>query len=193
VNIFYYDNKPEVCARMHCDRHVVKMLIEYAQLLSTAHRLLDGIESIEVNTINGKPRKKKVWAHPNPTKQAVLYKATHVNHPSAKWARHSNGNYSWLFNLWSRLCEEYEYRYGKVHATKTKLWDLLINCPENIPLGKFTQPWRAMPDQYKMPKTMANYCELSYQSYFNGEKQHIANWKNREAPHWFKSEKRNDV
>ena len=189
MNVFFFDKNTEVCAASHCNRHVVSQCKEYAQLLSTAHRLLDG--SMSVIAVNN--RKRKVWVHPNKTKDLVLYKATHINHPSAKWARNSNGNYSWLFNLWSRLCDEYEFRYGKVHATKIKLWDLLINPPENIPLGRFEPPWRAMPDQYKVDKIVPNYCELSYQSYFNGAKQHIAKWKNRSEPAWFIQENPNDV
>lgn len=188
MNIFFFDKSLKECAEMHCDRHVVKMIIEYAQLLSTAHRVLDGKETIIQYDLDGKNRKKKVWTHPSKLKDATLYKATHINHPSAKWVRHCNGNYSWLFWLWSHLCDEYEYRYGKVHATKIKLWDLLINSPANIPLGRFTPPWRAMPDQYKMPKTSNDYCEKSYQAYFNGEKQKIASWKKRKTPEWFVKE-----
>ena len=42
MNIFYLHKKPEISAQLHCDKHVVKMIIEYAQMLSTAHRMLDG-------------------------------------------------------------------------------------------------------------------------------------------------------
>lgn len=183
MNIFFFSKNTQECARMHCSKHTVKMIVEYAQLLCTAHRLLDGTESVVIKN----NRRKKVWILPNRTKNEILYSATHINHPSAKWTRHTRANYTWLFNLWSRLCDEYEYRYGKIHATKTKLWDLLITPPVNIPDGIFSSPWRAMPEKYKMPKTSIDYCELSYQAYFNGEKQHIADWKNRETPHWFKA------
>ena len=43
MNIFYLHKDPKVCAEQHLDKHVVKMLIEYAQLMSTAHRMLDGV------------------------------------------------------------------------------------------------------------------------------------------------------
>jgi hypothetical protein len=46
MNIFYLDHDPKVCAEMHVDKHCVKMILEYAQLLSTAHRVLDGTLSV---------------------------------------------------------------------------------------------------------------------------------------------------
>ena len=52
MNIFYLDTSPKTCAEMHCDKHVVKMIIEYAQLMSTAHRLLDGVQDIEKRYVN---------------------------------------------------------------------------------------------------------------------------------------------
>lgn len=92
MNIFYLHSDAKECAVMHCDKHVVKMILETAQLLSTAHRLLDG---------NDDP---------------ILYKATHKNHPSAIWTRKSQKNYLWLTSLLQNLCQEYTYRYGKIHA-----------------------------------------------------------------------------
>ena len=44
MNIFVLDKDPHIAAQMHCDRHVPKMIVESAQMLSTAHRLLDGEE-----------------------------------------------------------------------------------------------------------------------------------------------------
>ena len=60
MNVFFLDYSTEKCAEYHNDKHCVKMILEYAQLLSTAHRVLDGDDSI-----------------------SVVYKATHKNHPSA--------------------------------------------------------------------------------------------------------------
>ena len=42
MNLFYLHDNPKDCANMHVDKHCVKMILEYAQLLSTAHRVLDG-------------------------------------------------------------------------------------------------------------------------------------------------------
>ena len=79
MNIFYLNEQPQPCAEMHCDKHVVKMIIEYAQLLSTCHRVLDGEEYYD-KTANG--RRIKRWKMDDPFMEACLYKASHVNHPS---------------------------------------------------------------------------------------------------------------
>ena len=60
MNIFYLDTNPALCAEYHCDKHVVKMIIEYAQMLSTAHRVIDGeevkVKLIELDERSGKLR-----------------------------------------------------------------------------------------------------------------------------------------
>ena len=92
MNIFYLHKDPEISAKMHCDKHVVKMIIEYAQLMSTAHRILDGDE-YEGRTKIG--RRIRRWKHPNKNIENTIYKASHINHPSAVWARESVANYIW--------------------------------------------------------------------------------------------------
>lgn len=182
MNIFYFNRDVKQCAKEHCDKHVVKMIIEYAQLLSTAHRVLDGTEI----TIIKNNRKKKIWLLEDSDFDDVLYAATHVNHPSAKWVRQCYENYSWLLNLWIQLCFEYSKRYGKTHKTFSTLFSHLIHAPINIVHDtKFSAPWRAMPDQFKVDKSQQDYCQLSYQNYFKTEKKHLANWKNNEIPKWF--------
>ena len=111
MNIFYLHNNPVICARQHCDKHVVKMILEYAQILSTTHRVCDGTQTIEIS--NG--RKIKRWTL-NDDRNNVLYKATHINHPSTLWARSSNKNYQWLFSLWVQLLKEYYYQIGRAHV-----------------------------------------------------------------------------
>ena len=53
MNIFYLHSEPDQCAKWHCDQHVTKMILEYAQLLSTAHRVCDG-EEVQVLSNSGK-------------------------------------------------------------------------------------------------------------------------------------------
>jgi len=149
MNIFYLDNNPKTCAEMHVDKHVVKMILETAQLLSTAHRVLDGHEYVD----DSSGRRIKRWKLTNSfAGDDLLYKATHINHPSAVWARESKANYQWLAYLLVELCKEYTHRYGKVHkCEEIGLVKWLVNCiPENIPNKPFTQPTPAMPDQYKV-------------------------------------------
>lgn len=180
MNIFYVHSDPKTCAQHHVDKHVVKMILEYAQLLSTAHRILDGTESTIISARN---RKKKVWSLPD-HRDSVLYSCTHANHPSAKWARHSEQNYRWLFNLWCELLAEYTYRYGKQHAS-SRLMSALARPPKNINMDeKFSAPWRAMPDEYKFDRTVPDYTVKSYRAYILGAKSQMLKWKNRETPEW---------
>jgi len=100
MNIFFLDTDPKTAAQQHCDKHVVKMIIEYAQLLSTAHRILDGNLYLD-KTANG--RNIKRWRLDD-YRESILYKASHINHPSAIWAREDLSHYQWLWNLASELC-----------------------------------------------------------------------------------------
>ena len=97
MNIFYLDREPKTCAEMHCDKHVVKMIIEYAQLLSTAHRLLDGTQDVEKRYVHGslpaRWRHIKVWKHPSEYMDKGLMRAsiTHQTYGFAKAKKIING------------------------------------------------------------------------------------------------------
>jgi len=178
MNIFYLSHNPKECAEQHCDKHCVKMILEYAQLLSTAHRVLDGREYMDASS----GRKMKRWMLPNPTMDKMLYKATYINHPSAVWVRQSNNNYNWLYCLFQSLMTEYTYRYGKTHACD-KLSPFLCHTPRNIPIDYFTQPTPAMPDEYKVIGDSIK----SYHNYYIGAKSRMANWKNRQIPNFMRT------
>jgi hypothetical protein len=178
MNIFYLDKEPQTCAEMHVDKHVVKMILEYAQLLSTTHRYLDGTINIG-SSASG--RKKTIYRLPD-GRDTLLYSATHINHPSAIWVRKNQQNYIWLTQLLSELCKEYTYRYGKVHkCEQIGLVEYLRNNePKNIPMGTFTEPTPAMPDHYKVSGDSIS----SYKNYYLGDKTRMFSWKNRETPAW---------
>ena len=145
MNIFYLNKDPKLCAQQHVDKHVIKMILESAQLLSTAHRVLDGVETIGVSASG---RKKTAWKLNN-SYDDILYSATHINHPSAIWARYGFENYQWLHSLLVELCKEYTYRYGKIHkCEKIGLVDKLQYAPFNISTKLFTEPTPAMPEDY---------------------------------------------
>jgi len=133
LNIFYLDEDPRTCARSHCDKHVCKMIVEYAQLLSTAHYVLDG--------------------------KQVGYKPTHKNHPCAVWVRGNEWHYDWLFRLFASLCTEYTRRYNKLHKTSELLHTLGLP-PTNIPSLPWTDPPQCMPDDCKGPDTVQAYRKL---------------------------------
>jgi hypothetical protein len=163
MNIFYLHPDPKIAAQMACDQHVLKMVVETAQLLSTAHRELDGDNVPD-----------------------TLYKATHKNHPSAKWARESAANYAWTYEHFVALCEEYTHRYGKTHLTERKLRGVLATPPRGIQHGLWFQPPpQCMPDEYKRADTVE-----AYRAYYQSpEKQRFATWaKTRPAPCWFAPE-----
>jgi hypothetical protein len=186
MNIFYLDNDPKVCAQMHNNKHTIKMILEYSQLLSTAHRVLDGEEYFEL-TANG--RRIKRWELSD-DREEKLYKASHINHPSAIWCRKGIIQYRWLHNLLIELCKEYTYRYGKIHKVERDglLWKL-EQPPKNIHTDVFwSEPTPAMPDEVKIPgDSMA-----SYHNYYINNKTHLASWRgkinSRNVPGWYNAQ-----
>lgn len=190
MNIFYLDPDPRVCAQMHNNKHVVKMIIEYAQLMSTAHRVLDGTEYTDL-TANG--RRIKRWRMNDPVMESTLYKASHTNHPSAIWCRENRQNYMWLYRMWFYLLQEYTHRYGKQHEC-AKLRAALYLTPEKIKDGEFFPPTPAMPSELKIlsenPQPGRKYDVLkSYHNYYRVSKNGFANWTgkvgSRPVPEWY--------
>lgn len=123
MNIFYLSHDPAEAARVQYNKHVVKMILESAQLLCTAHRELGNDD--------------------------VPYKSTHKNHPSAVWARSNDLAYIWLYEHMIALGKEYTRRYGKTHLTISKCHDVLMLPPAGIPSVTWKQPPQCMPDEYK--------------------------------------------
>lgn len=131
MNIFYLDRCPVAAARMLCDRHVVEMIPETAQLLSTAHHELDG--------------------------ESPAYKPTHENHPSAVWVRGSLLHYAWTVAHLEALGAEYEWRYGKVHETIREHLASLKRPPAALQANFWRDPPQCMPDEYKRDSTTLAY------------------------------------
>jgi hypothetical protein len=163
MNLFFLDIDPQKSAEYHCDKHIVKMILETAQMLCTAHHL-----------------------HGNGA--AVPYKPTHINHPSAVWCRLGDSNYIWLAKLLMACCKEYTYRYGKVHKCEQTglVQELFSKLPNNLPRQvNFTGPTPAMPDTCKVESDALS----SYRNYYNLNKTHLASWKgkinSRNKPEWY--------
>lgn len=174
MNIFYVDKDPKQAAQDLVDSHVRKMILESAQLLSTAHRVLDGEQYIEVSE---KGRKLKRWKLKE--FDDIFYKSTHVNHPSATWVRKSIGNYLWLYEHFCSLLNEFTYRWGKHHKCEF-LIEPLSNTPKSIPNKPFSPVTLAMPDSCKI---YDDHIEC-YRYYYNTEKRHLFKWTNADAPKW---------
>jgi hypothetical protein len=136
MNIFFLHWDPRICAMMHVDKHVIKMILETCQLLCTTH-------------------------HVTESKYVPPYKLTHKNHPSTKWVRESQGNYKYLINLGKELCKEYTYRYGKIHKCQSYIEEMGNNIPP-IPDNGFTTPALAMPNEYKSKDVVESYRSYYY-------------------------------
>ena len=150
MNIFYLSNCPEQSAKYMYNKHVVKMILETAQLLCTAHHML-GLENSYDTSY-------------------VPYKCSHKNHPSSVWVRESADNYFWAYEHMLELGKEYTRRYGKEHLTITKCKDILYNFPKNISNKSFVQPPQCMPDEYIKSDAVDGYW-----AYYIGEKHTVCN------------------
>jgi hypothetical protein len=149
MNIFYLDKCPYKAAELQYNKHVVKMILESAQMLCTAHHHYDNGDN-------------------------VPYKKAHYNHPSTIWCRQNKNNYRWLYNHMIALGIEYKARYRKDHLTITKCQEPLACYPPGMPDGKFTQPPQAMPDTYKRDCAIH-----AYWLYYVYDKKHIAHNKEK--------------
>jgi len=130
MNIFYLSKNPSKCAEFHCDKHVVKLILEIAQMLSTAHHM------------------------ENSKYKSKVYKPTHVNHPCTKWVRESKENYAWTYKFFLALCKEYTKRYKRKHVAENLKRYLEHNpCKQK---GMTTRP-QCMPDKYKSKNPIIAY------------------------------------
>jgi hypothetical protein len=163
VNIFYLDDDPVKCAQQHCDKHVLKMILEYRTLLHIAQMELLGETSIVMNWSSYAGRRYR-------------------NHPCAKWARASLENYQYLQKLFYALLDEYTYRWGKEH--KYEYQRSYVVLPEgafkSIPKVPFTFPPQCMPWEYQDEHD----TRLAYLHYYIGAKTHLLTYTRRQVPLW---------
>lgn len=184
MNIFVLDTDPTISAEMMCDKHIVKMPVETAQMLSTVHRYLDGNQTYFTSK-NG--RRIKTWEHITDSvvydiNAPLLYRSTMINHPCTVWSRESMANYDWLVEHGLALCAEYTHRYDKIHGSQRVIEWCRENIPKKIPTGVFLTPFaQAMPEKYRVK----NDAVSAYRNYYIGEKMRFATWTNREVPDWW--------
>lgn len=149
MNLFYLDRDPVTAASYHYDKHKVKMVLEAAQMLCTAHHCY-GDEEL---------------------KDLIPYKQAHLNHPSTIWVRKSRTTYFWAYEYMMALGREYTKRYGKEHLTIIKCRDFLSQYPRYIQGDDWCEPPQCMPDEYKVE----NDSIAAYWNYYEGDKYKIAN------------------
>ena len=176
MNIFYLHEDPHQAAEWMVDKHVVKMILESAQLLSTAHRVLDGKEIIG-KTKTGRNVKRWILSD---SRESILYQATHINHPSAVWCRESVPNYLWLSEHFYALMDEYTVRYNKKHKCYGELSYALLSPPKALDKQEFTLMPSCMDDVYKISKDPI----VNYRNYYKIGKADLHSWKNKQPPTW---------
>lgn len=153
MNLFYLAKDLEECSIYHCDKHIVKMGIETAQLASNVHYAFNS---------------------------SGPYKKTHYNHPSSIWARSSLDNYLWTVKYGLSVLKEYIFRYGRIHATQEKLEWLEANIPTGIPDIGPTEFALAMPDYCKVSNdpilSYRNYYNKEKRHLFSWKKREVPIW-----------------
>jgi hypothetical protein len=181
MNIFYVDEDPAIAAQSLVDKHVVKMILESAQLLSTAHRVLDGypVEGVRVNIETGKARKVTAWKIDD-ERDSLIYSATHINHPSAIWCRNSVENYNWLVDHLFALMQEYTFRYEKVHKCFGDLSYTLQSPPHKLKEWDWTTMPSCMDEIYRISDSPID----NYRNYYNVGKANLHKWTKRNPPEW---------
>lgn len=161
MNIFFVDYDPCKAAQALCNKHVIKQVLESAQMLSTAQHVMGyGMDSSESD----------------------FYSKTHMNHLCNKWIRESYQNYKWLLTHAISLCTEYTFRYNKQHKSS-----IVIFAACNFPLGfdytnhVLTPPAQAMPDEYKDTDPVKAYRRY----YIEDKMKNIdCRWTKRPKPEW---------
>ena len=157
MNIFYLHPDPAKAASFFYDKHKVKMILESAQMLCTAHHVYGNSAD-------------------------VPYKPAHKNHPSTIWVRESKLHYMWLYEHMLALGREYTKRYNKYHKTIDKCRDCLSFIPHNITMDHWIDPPQCMPDEFKVEGNSL----AAYWNYYEQEK-HLVRNKNEQKiirPHY---------
>jgi hypothetical protein len=171
MNIFFLSLVPALCAKWHCDKHVVKMILEGIQILYTAHHLLQ-------------PKNSLSWLETAPmTTSGHGFKKTHVKHPSVIWTTESLSNYEWLCELSGELCKEYRNRYGKNHSCEVHVTWLHENKPPYTTPNVFTAPRIAMKPHCKEYAKENNLDAVAaYHYYYINDKLGFMSYRNFEVP-----------
>jgi len=140
MNIFAFTECPNISARLIDDKRCIKMVLETAQMLSTAINFHGGV---------------------------APYKSTHVNHPCNVWTRKTRGNYLWLLDYFMAISQEYTRRYGKVHKCAQYLADFELGAAI-IPVGMQTAFVNCARNNEKgVDYTHINDVHLAYQMYMD--------------------------
>jgi len=178
MNLFFLNIDPKKCAQQHLDKHVVKMILELTQMLYTAHNVLK-----------------------TPNLPEGSYRSFSPKHPTCIWVRLCVQNYRYTIDVAKYLCEEYTFRYSKIHTCESHINWLSTNFPdfkknpENPYSEKVILSYNkefqdqghtpvplAMPEDVKFKDTFK-----SYRFYYIVHKRSFAKWSKRSVPWWYTS------
>ncbi len=163
MNIFVLHKDPIVSARMHCDKHVPKMVVELYQQIGSALRRYGATDDVMPTTKGGTP-----------------LKGGYHNHPCTRWVGDSRDNFRWAVQHGLALCEEFKLRYNKPHYCEDGI-RMMGELADLIPQGELTEFAQAMPDECRQPNVV-----LAYRIYYKVDKSRFAKWdRGREAPSWW--------
>lgn len=174
MNVFALHNSPKIAAQMMCDKHIIKMIIETAQILSC---VLDYRYKEEHKTDDL-----------TPSKQLDLpqYPKAHAKHPCTLWAMASTANFDWLRDHLRELCRQYSVRYPNRNGTMkahSLEWTAMVYDAQaqylEFPLQQRTPFAQAMPDAYKSDDAV-----VAYRTYYLMDKSFAA-WKRVPTPTWY--------
>jgi hypothetical protein len=166
MNIFVLSLCVNKCTEMYVNTHVVKMCLETAQILSTAHRILAGSDEGQMTLCDS----------------AGLYRITHRHHPCVKWTCASKLNYLWLVDLFSALLNEYRIRFDRIHACSRLLTFFTAHLPKDIPITAEMTPFAlVMPAEIK-ERFPSSDPAAAYRAYYLEKKSHLFSWKRRPVP-----------
>jgi hypothetical protein len=182
MNIFVLDSSPDRAAQYHCNSHVVKMILEQAQLMCTSHWLSQLDTHKKVLGDFRRVRDMQEWLLETvPLADQPPWKITHINHPCAVWTRASVENYRWGSELGLALCAEYTRRYRKRHRSQCVHEWLEAHTP-NLPSIGLT-PWaQCVPEDCRGADTVQ-----AYRDYYNKHKSRFAQWEPRAmTPSWYR-------
>lgn len=179
MNIFVLDTNPELCARYHCDKHLVKMITEHNQILGSIAYTARGVGRKAEITSQFVKKTFARFPRQTPEGDPHPYGIGYRNHPCTQWAGKTLDNYRWLCILTAEMCKEYTRRYGRKHAGEEICRWYASNHPE-LPLTGMTPFAQAMPDDCKNPNAVT-----AYRNYYKKHKARFAKWAHSPTPKWF--------
>ena len=189
MNIFALSQNPVEAARQMLDKHIVKMPTETCQMLHTNELYFQFI-AVHQREPSLKDLKKF-----HAEIDSDLMKPAMLNHPSTIWARQSMHNTKWLFEHGRALCEEYTYRYGKVHGTQSRINAIYSHYLQSASWKKATPVTIAMDDKYRLDEKAYSqrnpnwvgwdFVIDSYRHYYLEGKWRFAEWRKNRRPDWF--------